>query len=102
MESSGHISLGSTFREENDSEVATDEYAGDFATSNGVNNVADEYAGDFATSDGLDNVATASSREEEDGTVTEVWDLDEHGSLVGPDEDEEHENGERRRSNFPL
>ncbi|MFQ6620513.1 hypothetical protein Gotur_001120, partial [Gossypium turneri] len=41
----GHISLGSTFREENDSEVATD-----------------EYAGDFATSDGLDNVATASSR----------------------------------------
>ncbi|MBA0876522.1 hypothetical protein Goshw_002463 [Gossypium schwendimanii] len=69
MESSGHISLGSTFREDNDSEVA-----------------ADEYAGDFTTSDGLDNVAATSSREEEDGTETEVWDSDEHGSLLESDE----------------
>ncbi|MBA0783417.1 hypothetical protein Gotri_001135 [Gossypium trilobum] len=94
MESSGHISLGSTFREDNDCEVATDEYAVDFATLDGVNNVADEYAGDFATSDGLDNIAPASSREEEDGIETEVWDSDEHGSLVGSDEDEEHKDGE--------
>ncbi|MBA0876523.1 hypothetical protein Goshw_002463 [Gossypium schwendimanii] len=65
MESSGHISLGSTFREDNDSEVA-----------------ADEYAGDFTTSDGLDNVAATSSREEEDGTETEVWDSDEHNDKL--------------------
>ncbi|PPE01584.1 hypothetical protein GOBAR_DD01371 [Gossypium barbadense] len=81
MESGGHISLGST-GEDNDSEVATDEYAGDFAISGGVDNVADEYAGDFATSDGLDNVAAAHSGVEEDGNETEVWDSDEHGSLV--------------------
>ncbi|MBA0576637.1 hypothetical protein Golob_023972 [Gossypium lobatum] len=67
----GRVILGSTFRGDNDSEV-----------------VADEYAGDFATSDGLDNVVAASSREEEDGTETEVWDSDEHGSLVESDEDE--------------
>ncbi|MBA0554412.1 hypothetical protein Golob_013518 [Gossypium lobatum] len=57
MESGGHIILGSIVGEDNDSEVATDEYIGDFATSNGVDNVTDEYAGDFTTSDGLDNVA---------------------------------------------
>ncbi|MBA0704832.1 hypothetical protein Golax_017062 [Gossypium laxum] len=49
MESGGHISLRSIVGEDNDSEVTADEYAGDFATSNGVDNVADEYAGDFAT-----------------------------------------------------
>ncbi|MBA0670276.1 hypothetical protein Goklo_023942, partial [Gossypium klotzschianum] len=90
MESGGHISLGST-GEDNDSEVATDEYAGDFATSGGVDNVVDEYAGYFATSDGLDNVAAARSGVEEDGNETEVWDSDEHGSLVGSDEDEKNE-----------
>ncbi|MFQ6624436.1 hypothetical protein Gotur_004012 [Gossypium turneri] len=62
MESGGHISLGSTVGEDNDSEVATDEYVGDFATSGGVDN---------------------DSGEEEDGNETEVWDLDEHGSLLG-------------------
>ncbi|MBA0754027.1 hypothetical protein Gogos_021314, partial [Gossypium gossypioides] len=71
MGSGGHISLRSTVGEDNDSEVAADEYAGDFATSDGVNNVADEYVGDFATSDGVDNVAAASSGEEEDGNETE-------------------------------
>ncbi|MBA0877918.1 hypothetical protein Goshw_022274 [Gossypium schwendimanii] len=50
MESGGHISLGCTVREDNDSEV-----------------VADEYADDFATSDGLDNIAVARSGEAEDG-----------------------------------
>ncbi|KAH1081730.1 hypothetical protein J1N35_021491 [Gossypium stocksii] len=85
MESGGHISLGSTFGENNDSEVA-----------------ADKYAGDFATSDRPDNVATARTGEEEDENETKVWDLDEHGSLVGFDENEEHEDGERRRSKFPL
>ncbi|MBA0626165.1 hypothetical protein Godav_003880 [Gossypium davidsonii] len=49
----------------------------------------------------MDNVATAVS-EEEDGNETEVYDLDEHGSLVRSDEDEEHEDGERRISKFPL
>ncbi|KAG8499394.1 hypothetical protein CXB51_005973 [Gossypium anomalum] len=119
MESGGHISLGSTVGEDNNSEVAGNEYASDFATSDGVDNVADEYvgdfatsdrvdnvadkyAGDFATSDGLDNVAATHSGEEEDGNETEVWDSDEHGSLVEFDEDKEHEDGERRRSKFPL
>ncbi|TYH83794.1 hypothetical protein ES332_D02G155800v1 [Gossypium tomentosum] len=83
MESGGHIILGSIVGEDNDSEVAADEYAGDFATLDRVDNVADEYVGDFATSDGVDN------------------DSDEHGSLVGSDEDEEHEDG-KRRSKFPL
>ncbi|KAK5839088.1 hypothetical protein PVK06_007848 [Gossypium arboreum] len=118
MESGGHISLGSTVGEDNDSGVAgneyasnfaisdgvdnvADEYVGDFTTSDGVNNIADEYAGDFATSDGLDNVATARSGEEKDGNETKVWDSDEHGSLVEFDEDKEHEDGERR-SKFPL
>ncbi|MBA0615042.1 hypothetical protein Godav_015236, partial [Gossypium davidsonii] len=77
--------LGFTVGEDNDSEVA-----------------ADEYASDFATSDGVDNVTAASIREEEDGNETEVWDSDEHESLVGFDEDEEHEDSERRRNNFPL
>ncbi|MFQ6620958.1 hypothetical protein Gotur_001966 [Gossypium turneri] len=36
----GGRSLGSTIREDNDSEVAADEYAGDFAASDGVDNVA--------------------------------------------------------------
>ncbi|MBA0877920.1 hypothetical protein Goshw_022274 [Gossypium schwendimanii] len=72
MESGGHISLGCTVREDNDSEVVADEYADDFATSDGVDNVADEYVGDFATSDGVDNVAVARSGEAEDGNVTEV------------------------------
>lgn len=66
-----------------------------------MDNVADEYADDFATSDRLDNVAVARTREE-DGNQTKVWDSDEHGSLVESDEDEEHEDGERRRSKFPL
>ncbi|MBA0637217.1 hypothetical protein Godav_029033, partial [Gossypium davidsonii] len=88
--------------EDNDSEVATDEYAGDFATSGGVDNVVDEYAGYFATSDGLDNVAAARSGVEEDGNETEVWDSDEHGSLVGSDEDEKNEDGKKRRSKFLL
>ncbi|PPD68717.1 hypothetical protein GOBAR_DD34403 [Gossypium barbadense] len=48
------ISLGSTVREDNDSEVAVDEYSSDFTTSDGVDNVANEYVGDFATSDGVD------------------------------------------------
>ncbi|KAK5840223.1 hypothetical protein PVK06_009110 [Gossypium arboreum] len=119
MESGGHISLESTVGEYNDSEVAGNEYASDFATSDGVDNVAgeyvgdfatsarvdnvvDEYAGDFATSDGLKNVAATHSGEEEDGNETEVWDSDEHGSLVEYDEDEEHEDGERKRSKFPV
>ncbi|MBA0754028.1 hypothetical protein Gogos_021314, partial [Gossypium gossypioides] len=55
MGSGGHISLRSTVGEDND-----------------MNNVADEYVGDFATSDGVDNVAAASSGEEEDGNETEV------------------------------
>ncbi|PPD91018.1 hypothetical protein GOBAR_DD12048 [Gossypium barbadense] len=100
METDGHISLGPTVGEDNYSEVVAVEYAGDFATSNGVDNVADEYAGDFATSDGLDNIGVAHSGEEKGGNETKVWDLDEHGSLVGSDEDEEHEDGERRRSYF--
>ncbi|MBA0561242.1 hypothetical protein Golob_018089 [Gossypium lobatum] len=54
MESDGQISLGSIVGEDNDSEVTADEYASDFATSNGV-----------------DNVAIAISREEEDGNETE-------------------------------
>ncbi|KAB2097072.1 hypothetical protein ERO13_A01G139471v2 [Gossypium hirsutum] len=98
----GHISLRTTAGEDNDSEVAGNEYAGDFATSDGVDNIADEYAGDFATSDGLDNVTVARSGEEEDGNEIEVWDSDEHGSLVESDEDEEDEDGERKRSKFPL
>ncbi|MBA0856132.1 hypothetical protein Goshw_023822 [Gossypium schwendimanii] len=49
MESGGHISLGSIVGKDNDSEGAADEYTGDFATSDRVDNVADEYAGDFAT-----------------------------------------------------
>ncbi|MBA0613065.1 hypothetical protein Godav_013575 [Gossypium davidsonii] len=73
------------FGEDNDSEVT-----------------ADEYASDFATSDRVDNVAAACSGVEEDWNKTEVWDLNEPGSLVGSDEDEEHENGERMRSKFPL
>ncbi|XP_040967996.1 uncharacterized protein [Gossypium hirsutum] len=119
MESGGHISLGFAVGEDNDSEVAGNEYAGDFvasdgvdnvadkyvgdfATSDGVDNVANEYAGDFATSDGLDNVTAARSGEEDDGNETKVWDSGEHGSLVESDEDEEHQDGERRRSKFPL
>ncbi|XP_012477747.1 uncharacterized protein LOC105793379 [Gossypium raimondii] len=47
MESGGHISLGSTVGEDNDSEVDADEYAGDFVTSDGVDNVADEYIDDL-------------------------------------------------------
>ncbi|MBA0638424.1 hypothetical protein Godav_025428 [Gossypium davidsonii] len=72
MESGGHISLGCTVGEDNDSEVVADECADDFATSDAVDNVADEYTGDFATLDGLDNIAVARSGEEEDGNVTEV------------------------------
>ncbi|MBA0786624.1 hypothetical protein Gotri_025139, partial [Gossypium trilobum] len=64
--------------------------------------VADEYAGDFTTLDRVDNIADECSGEEEDGNETEVWDSDEHGSLVGSDEDEEHEDGDRKRSKFPL
>ncbi|KAG8490316.1 hypothetical protein CXB51_015509 [Gossypium anomalum] len=113
MESGGHNSLGYTFGEDNDSEVAADEYAGDFATSDGVDNAANEYVGDFATSDGMDNVADEYAGdlqhqidwiigEEEDRNKIEVWDSDEYGSLVGSDEDEEHEYGERMKSKFPL
>ncbi|MBA0738367.1 hypothetical protein Gogos_011734 [Gossypium gossypioides] len=40
VESGGQISLGSTVREDNDSEVVADEYASDFATSDRVDNVA--------------------------------------------------------------
>ncbi|PPD97316.1 hypothetical protein GOBAR_DD05661 [Gossypium barbadense] len=104
MEISGHISLGCTVGEDNDSEVVADEYADDFATSDGVDNVADEYvdgvdnvadeyvgdfptsdrvdnvvdeyAGDFATLDGLDNIDVASSGEEEDGDVTEDLEIE--------------------------
>ncbi|MBA0704833.1 hypothetical protein Golax_017062, partial [Gossypium laxum] len=43
MESGGHISLRSIVGEDNDSEVTADEYAGDFATLDRVDNVADEY-----------------------------------------------------------
>ncbi|MBA0702040.1 hypothetical protein Goari_000010 [Gossypium aridum] len=78
VKSGGQISLGSTVKEDNDSEVAVDEYAGDFATSNGVDNIADGYAGDFATSDGVHNVTVASSGEEEDGNETK----DEHHCSV--------------------
>ncbi|MBA0753860.1 hypothetical protein Gogos_021378, partial [Gossypium gossypioides] len=85
MESGGHISLGSIVGEDND-----------------MDNVADEYVGDFTTSDGLDNVAAVRSGGEEDENKTEVWDSDKHGSLVGSDEGEEHEDGEKRRSKFPL
>ncbi|MBA0602231.1 hypothetical protein Gorai_002420 [Gossypium raimondii] len=66
----------------------------------GVQAEADEYGG--GKSDGVDNVATAFNGEEEDENETEVWDLNEHGNLVGSNEDEEHEDGERRRSKFPL
>ncbi|PPD90503.1 hypothetical protein GOBAR_DD12561 [Gossypium barbadense] len=62
--------IGSIVGEDNDSEVAADEYVGDFATSDGVDNVADEYVGDFATSDGLDNVAAARSGGEKDENET--------------------------------
>nr|KJB65227.1 hypothetical protein B456_010G085000 [Gossypium raimondii] len=51
--------------------------------------------------DGMDNVATAVS-EEEDRNETEVYDSDEHGSLVRSDKDEEHEDGERRISNLGM
>ncbi|MBA0753859.1 hypothetical protein Gogos_021378 [Gossypium gossypioides] len=74
----------------------------DIVMENGVDNVADEYVGDFTTSDGLDNVAAVRSGGEEDENKTEVWDSDKHGSLVGSDEGEEHEDGEKRRSKFPL
>ncbi|MBA0753858.1 hypothetical protein Gogos_021378 [Gossypium gossypioides] len=75
MESGGHISLGSIVGEDNDSEVTVDEYTDDFATSDGVDNVAVRSGG------------------EEDENKTEVWDSDKHGSLVGSDEGEEHEDG---------
>ncbi|MBA0734306.1 hypothetical protein Gogos_018236 [Gossypium gossypioides] len=55
VESGGNISLGSTIRGDNYDEVA-----------------ANEYAGDFVTSDGVDNVAIASSGEEGDGNETKV------------------------------
>ncbi|MBA0881348.1 hypothetical protein Goshw_002862 [Gossypium schwendimanii] len=84
MESGGHISLGSTIGEDNDSEVAADEYASDFATSDGVDNVADEYAGNFTTSDGLDNVAVARSGKDEDRNEIEVWDSDNIEAWLGP------------------
>ncbi|MBA0615040.1 hypothetical protein Godav_015236 [Gossypium davidsonii] len=77
VESGGQISLGFTVGEDNDSEVAADEYA-----------------------NGVDNVTAASIREEEDGNETEVWDSDEHESLVGFDEDEEHEDKCRRQLKF--
>ncbi|MBA0790984.1 hypothetical protein Gohar_015592, partial [Gossypium harknessii] len=57
---------------DNDSEVVVDEYAVDFTTLDGVDNVADKYAGDFATLDGVDNVAATSNGEKEDGNKTEV------------------------------
>ncbi|KAK5803111.1 hypothetical protein PVK06_030752 [Gossypium arboreum] len=101
-ESSGQISLGSTVGEDNDSEVAANEYVGDFATSDGMDIVATRYVSDFATSYGVDNVTIASSGEEEDGNEIKVWDSDEYGSLVGFDKDEEHEDGERMRNKFPL
>ncbi|KAG8491458.1 hypothetical protein CXB51_014839 [Gossypium anomalum] len=75
-----------------------DEYnSGGFGSSVGDENVAD-----FATPVGMDNVATAVSEEEEDSHEAEVYDSNKHGSLVGSDEDEEHENGGRRKSKFPL
>ncbi|KAK5836745.1 hypothetical protein PVK06_012546 [Gossypium arboreum] len=40
--------------------------------------------------------------DEEGATATGIEDSDEHDSLVGSDEDEEHEDGERRRNKFPL
>ncbi|MBA0732814.1 hypothetical protein Gogos_016879 [Gossypium gossypioides] len=79
--------------------IEVDEYGG---VENGVDNVVDEYASDFATSDGVDNVAAASNGEKEYGNKTEVGDSDEHESLVGFDEDEEHEDSEKRRIKFPL
>ncbi|MBA0682016.1 hypothetical protein Goari_023776 [Gossypium aridum] len=69
------------FGEDNDSEVTID-----------------EYASDFATSDTVDNVVAACSGVEEDWNETKLWDLNEPGSLVGSDKDEEHENGERMRT----
>ncbi|TYI06760.1 hypothetical protein ES332_A10G181300v1 [Gossypium tomentosum] len=96
------ISLKSTIGKDNDSEVVADEYVGDFVTLDRVDNVADEYVCDFTTSHGVDNVAVASNGEKEYGNETEIWDSDEHGSLVGFDEDEKHEDGERKRSKFPL
>ncbi|MBA0732815.1 hypothetical protein Gogos_016879, partial [Gossypium gossypioides] len=71
VESGGQISLGSTVGKDNDSEVVVDEFAIDFATLDGVDNVVDEYASDFATSDGVDNVAAASNGEKEYGNKTE-------------------------------
>ncbi|MBA0732625.1 hypothetical protein Gogos_016701, partial [Gossypium gossypioides] len=81
-ESGGHMSLGSTVGKDNDS---------GFGSSVGHENVAD-----FATLVGEDNVVAATHGEEEseavlDGNETKVWDSDEHGSLVGSDKDEEHE-----------
>ncbi|KAH1047365.1 hypothetical protein J1N35_038149 [Gossypium stocksii] len=91
--------------EDNDSKVAADEYVSDFVTSDGVDHVADEYASDFVTSNGVDNVTVASSGEEEDGNKSEVWDSDEHRSLVSFDEDEEHKDAVGRDANnqmFPI
>ncbi|MBA0617798.1 hypothetical protein Godav_027218, partial [Gossypium davidsonii] len=79
------VESGSIVREDNDRKVVADEYAGDFATSDGVDNVADEYVGDFETSDGLDNVAATCSGGEKDENETKVWDSDKHGSLIGFD-----------------
>ncbi|MBA0815726.1 hypothetical protein Gohar_000477, partial [Gossypium harknessii] len=75
--SGGQISLVSTVGEGNDS---------GFGSS-----VGDER---------VDNVATAVNGEEEDGNETEVWDLNEHGNLVGSNEDEEHEDECRRQLKF--
>ncbi|PPS11495.1 hypothetical protein GOBAR_AA09150 [Gossypium barbadense] len=86
MESGGQIRLGSIVGEDNDSKVAADEYAGDFATSNGVDNVVDEYTGDFETSDRLDNVAATRNGED----------------LIRFDEDEEHEDGERNNDKLQF
>ncbi|MBA0790733.1 hypothetical protein Gohar_015364, partial [Gossypium harknessii] len=85
-ESGGHMSLGSTVGEDNDS---------GFRLS-----VGHENAADFVTLVGEDNVAAATYGEEEleavlDENETKVWDSDEHGCLVGSDKDEEHEDGER-------
>ncbi|KAK5793372.1 hypothetical protein PVK06_034515 [Gossypium arboreum] len=85
--------VSATVIEDNDSEVVADEYVGDFVTLDRVDNVADEYVCDFTTSHGMDNVAVASNGEKEYGNETEIWDSDEHGSLVGFDEDEKHEDG---------
>ncbi|PPR91726.1 hypothetical protein GOBAR_AA28955 [Gossypium barbadense] len=74
-ENGGQMSLGST--------------VGEYIDSGFGSSVGDEIANDFAMLVEVDNVAAAVNSKE-------------HGNLVGSNEDEEHEDGERKRKKFPL